>query len=160
MSGRHALYAGTFDPFTLGHLDVVRRAAGLFGQVTVGVARNPLKHPLFTPEERVEMIEEAIADTDGVRVTAFDGLTVDFARRHGMTVLVKGLRGPADLDSELQQAAMNHELAPELITVFLPATPNQAFVSSSILKDVASQGRDVAAFLPEPVARRIKEKFR
>ncbi|MFZ0218188.1 MAG: pantetheine-phosphate adenylyltransferase [Candidatus Dormiibacterota bacterium] len=158
--GRHALYAGTFDPFTLGHLEIVRRSAAIFGEVTVGVARNPEKRPLFTPEERVTMIGEAIAGLAGAHVVAFAGLTVDFAHANGMTVLVKGLRTAADLDAELQQAVMNAALAPDLETVFLPAAANQLFVSSSILKDVASEGRDVEAFLPAPVALRIKEKFR
>jgi pantetheine-phosphate adenylyltransferase len=158
---RRALYPGSFDPFTNGHLDVVQRAARLFDALVVAVAANPEKRaPLFTPDERVEMIREAVADVPNVEVTTYRGLTVDFARGRGFTALVKGLRLPSDFEAELQQALMNRELAPEIETVFLMSGFAQIFVSSSILKDVAGHGRDVTRFVPPVVAKRLEEKFR
>jgi pantetheine-phosphate adenylyltransferase len=158
---RRGLYPGSFDPFTHGHLDVVRRAAGLFDELIVAVAANPEKRaPLFSPDERVEMIREAAAGVPGVEVTTYRGLTVDYARARGVRALVKGLRLPSDFEPELQQALMNRELAPEIETVFLMSGFAQIFVSSSILKDVAGHGRDVSQFVPPVVARRLEEKFR
>ncbi len=156
-----ALYPGSFDPFTNGHLDVVRRAARLFDDLIVAIAANPEKRaPLFSPDERVEMIRETVAELPGVEVTSYRGLTVDFARSRGVTALVKGLRLPADFEAELQQALMNRELEPEIETVFLMSGFAQIYVSSSILKDVASHGRDVTEFVPPVVAMRLEEKFR
>jgi pantetheine-phosphate adenylyltransferase len=158
---RRALFPGSFDPFTNGHLDVARRAAGLFDELIVAIAANPAKRaPLFTPDERVEMIREALSGVAGVEVTSFRGLTVEFARSRGVAALVKGLRLPGDFEPELQQALMNRELVPEIDTVFLMSGFGQIFVSSSILKDVASHGRDVSPFVPPVVAKRLEEKFR
>jgi pantetheine-phosphate adenylyltransferase len=158
---RRALFPGSFDPFTNGHLDVARRAAALFDELIVAVAANPEKRtPLFTPDERAEMIRETLADVGNVEVTTYRGLTVEYARHRGVAALVKGLRLPADFEAELQQALMNRELAPEVQTVFLMSEVAQIFVSSSILKDVASHGRDVAEFVPPVVAKRLEEKFR
>ncbi len=155
-----ALYPGSFDPFTYGHLDVVRRATALFDAVIVGVAANPEKRaPLFTPDERVTMISEAVKGLSGVEVATFHGLTVEFARSVGASALLKGLRVYSDFEAELQQALMNRQLAPEIETVFLMSGYAQIFVSSSILKDVASHGGDVSSFVPEVVAQRLKEKF-
>lgn len=156
---RVALYPGTFDPLTLGHLDVIERALDLFDEVVIGVSDNPGKNPLFGPEERVEMVRESVA-RPGVRVVHYAGLTVDCAVREGATVLVRGLRTTSDLESELQQAMMNREMDPDLQTVFLPAQASRVYLSSSILKEVARYGRDVSAFVPEPVVRRLKEKLR
>lgn len=159
MSGP-ALYPGSFDPFTNGHLDIVDRALRLFDRLVVAVAANPEKRtPLFSPEERVTMIRETLADRPGVEVTSYRGLTVDFARSRGIRVLVKGLRLPSDFEAEFQQALMNRQLAPEIDTVFLISGLPQLFVSSSILKDVAGHGRDVGRFVPPVVARRLKERF-
>ena len=158
---RRALYPGSFDPFTNGHLDVVQRAAALFDEVIVAVAANPQKRePLFSPDERVAVIREALAGLPGVEVTTYRGLTVDFARSRGVTAVVKGLRTAADFEAEFQQALMNRELAPEIETVFLMSGFAQIFVSSTILKDVAGHGRDVSRFVPAAVARRLEEKFR
>jgi pantetheine-phosphate adenylyltransferase len=157
---RRALYPGSFDPFTNGHLDVVTRAVRTFDVVIVAVAANPEKRaPLFTPDERVAMIREALAELPGVEVTTYRGLTVDFARSLGVTILVKGLRVYSDFEAELQQALMNRELAPDVDTVFLMSGVAQIYVSSSILKDVASHGRDVSQFVPPVVALRLEEKF-
>src|SRR5260370_39948673 len=158
---RRALYPGSFDPFTNSHLDVVRRAARLFDDLIVAIAANPEKRaPLFNPDARVEMIRETVAELPGVEVTTYRGLTVDFARSRGVTALVKGLRLPSDFEAELQQALMNRELAPEIETVFLMSGFAQIFVSSSILEDVASHGRDVTEFVPPVVPMRLEEKFR
>jgi len=158
---RRGLYPGSFDPFTHGHLDVVRRAARLFDELIVAVAANPEKRaPLFTPDERVEMIREAVAGLAGVEVTAYRGLTVEYGRARGVSALVKGLRLPSDFEAELRQALMNRELAPEIETVFLMSGSAHIYVSSSILKDVAGHGRDVSQFVPAAVARRLEERFR
>jgi len=155
-----ALYPGSFDPFTNGHLDIVDRALRLFDGLVVAVAANPEKRlPLFSPEERVAMIREALADRASVEVTSYQGLTVEFARSRGIRVVVKGLRVPSDFEAELQQALMNRQLAPEIETVFLMSGMSQIFVSSSILKDIAARGHDVDRFVPPVVARRLKERF-
>jgi len=154
-----ALYPATFDPFTNGHLDVLERALLIFDKVYVGVLRNPGKNPLFTVEERVEMIRETMSDRDNIEVGAFHGLTVDFARQIGARALVRGLRSYSDFDTELQLALMNRKLAPDVQTIFLMSSFAHIFVSSSTIKDIASYGRDVGEFTPPPVAQRLKEKF-
>src|SRR2546428_11912877 len=154
------MYPGSFDPFTNGHLDVVDRALGIFDDLLIAVAANPDKRaPLFTAEERVEMIQESLAGRPHVDVTTYTGLTVDFARQRGIRTLVKGLRAYSDFDAELQQALMNRKLAPDVNTVFLMSSFTHIFVSSSILKDIASHGREVSDFVPAAVAQRLKEKF-
>jgi pantetheine-phosphate adenylyltransferase len=125
----------------------------------IGVSENLGKSPLFAPEERVAMVREALGELPAMRVIAYGGLTVDCAEREGCTVLVRGLRTTSDLESELQQAMMNREMVAELQTVFLPAQASRVYLSSSILKEVARYGRDISAFVPEPVARRLKEKL-
>ena len=161
MSEKIAVYPGSFDPFTNGHLDVVDRALGIFDRVIVAVAANPDKRqPLFTVEERVKLIEESLKGRNGVEVTSYKGLTVEFARSLGATTLVKGLRAYSDFDAELQQALMNRKLAPDIHTVFLMSGFAHIFVSSSILKDIASYGGKVADLVPPPVARALKEKYR
>jgi pantetheine-phosphate adenylyltransferase len=154
------MYPGSFDPFTNGHLDVVERALGIFDELLIAVADNPDKRtPLFTAGERVALIQESVAERPGIEVTTYTGLTVDFARRREIKTLVKGLRAYSDFDAELQQALMNRKLAPDIHTVFLMSSFTHIFVSSSILKDIASHGRDVSEFVPPVVAERLKEKF-
>jgi len=161
VSEKIAVYPGSFDPFTNGHLDVVDRALGIFDRVIVAVAANPDKRqPLFTVEERVKLIEESLKGRNGVEVTSYKGLTVEFARSLGATTLVKGLRAYSDFDAELQQALMNRKLAPDIHTVFLMSGFAHIFVSSSILKDIASYGGKVDDLVPPPVARALKEKYR
>ena len=156
-----AVYPGSFDPFTNGHLDVVDRALGIFDKLIVAVAANPDKRqPLFAVEERVQLIKASLEGRDRVEVTSYTGLTVEFARSHGARTLVKGLRAYSDFDSELQQALMNRKLAPDIHTVFLMSSFAHIFVSSSILKDIASYGGKVSDLVPPPVARALKEKFR
>jgi pantetheine-phosphate adenylyltransferase len=161
LSEKVAVYPGSFDPFTNGHLDVVDRALGIFDRLIIAVAANPDKRqPLFTVEERVKLIQDSLKGRDRVEVTSFTGLTVEFARSRGATTLVKGLRAYSDFDAELQQALMNRKLAPDIHTVFLMSSFTHIFVSSSILKDIASYGGKVSDLVPPPVARALKEKYR
>jgi pantetheine-phosphate adenylyltransferase len=156
-----AVYPGSFDPFTNGHLDVVDRALGIFDRLIVAVAANPEKRqPLFTVEERVKLIQESLQPRQRVEVASFTGLTVEYARSRGANTLVKGLRAYSDFDAELQQALMNRKLAPDIHTVFLMSGFAHIFVSSSILKDIASYGGQVADLVPPPIARALKEKYR
>ena len=156
-----AVYPGSFDPFTNGHLDVVDRALGIFDKLIVAVAANPEKRqPLFTVEERVKLITASLKDRDRVEVSGYKGLTVEFARTRGARTIVKGLRAYSDFDAELQQALMNRKLAPDVHTVFLMSSFTHIFVSSSILKDIASYGGNVADLVPPPVAKALKEKYR
>jgi pantetheine-phosphate adenylyltransferase len=156
-----AVYPGSFDPFTNGHLDVVDRALGIFDKLIVAVAANPEKRqPLFTVDERVKLITASLKERDRVEVSGYKGLTVEFARARGARTIVKGLRAYSDFDAELQQALMNRKLAPDVHTVFLMSSFAHIFVSSSILKDIASYGGNVADLVPPPVARALKEKYR
>jgi len=156
-----AVYPGSFDPLTNGHLDVVDRALGIFDRLIVAVAANPEKRkPLFTVEERMRLISASLKGRENVEVASFKGLTVEFARSRGATTLVKGLRAYSDFDAELQQALMNRKLAPDIHTVFLMSSFTHIFVSSSILKDIASYGGNVADLVPPAVARALKEKYR
>ncbi len=156
-----AVYPGSFDPFTNGHLDVVDRALGIFDKLVVAVAANPDKRqPLFTVDERLQLIRASLKGRDRIEVASYKGLTVEFARSRGARTIVKGLRAYSDFDAELQQALMNRKLAPDVHTVFLMSSFTHIFVSSSILKDIASYGGNVADLVPPPVARALKEKYR
>ena len=161
MSDKTAVYPGSFDPFTNGHLDVVERALGIFDRLIVAVAANPDKRqPLFSVDQRVQLIKDAVHGHDRVEVSSYTGLTVEYARSRGATTLVKGLRAYSDFDAELQQALMNRKLAPDIHTVFLMSSFAHIFVSSSILKDIASYGGNVSDLVPPSVAKALKEKFR
>jgi pantetheine-phosphate adenylyltransferase len=153
------VYAGTFDPITCGHLSVVERGLRLFDQVIVVVAHNPLKTPLFSPDERVEMIREATARWPEVECTSTAGYVVELARARGARHLLRGVRGSTDVDAEIALASLNHGLAPEIETVFVPARPDLAEVSSSRLKEMALRGEDLARFCPAAVARRLRERL-
>jgi pantetheine-phosphate adenylyltransferase len=153
-----ALCPGMFDPVTNGHLDIVHRAAALFDRVVVAVVENPTKEPLFGTEERVAMLEEAVADLRGAEVSSFGGLLVDYARERGVDVIVKGLRAVSDFDYELQMAQMNRHLS-RIETYFVPTSPKWSYLSSSLVKQVAKYGGDVSGMVPEHVARSLKERF-
>jgi pantetheine-phosphate adenylyltransferase len=154
-----ALCPGSFDPPTNGHVDVVERAARHFDRVLVAVARNPGKQPLFDAEERVKLLQEALAGLAGVEVVAHEGLLVDLARERGADVIVKGLRAGSDVEYELQMAQMNATLAPGLETLFVTATPAWAFLSSSLVKEVARYGGGIDGFVPPVVAEGLKRKL-
>ncbi|HSS92938.1 MAG TPA: pantetheine-phosphate adenylyltransferase [Candidatus Dormibacteraeota bacterium] len=160
MTDKTAVYPGSFDPFTNGHLDVVERALGIFDHLIVAVAANPDKRlPLFTVDERVRLITDALKGHDRVEVASYTGLTVEYARSRGANTLVKGLRAYSDFDAELQQALMNRKLAPDIHTVFLMSSFAHIYVSSSILKDIASYGGNVSDLVPPAVSKALKEKF-
>jgi pantetheine-phosphate adenylyltransferase len=158
---RVAIFPGSFDPMTMAHLDVARRAASLFDRLIIGVLHNPRKSPLFPIERRVELIRASVADLGGhVEVEAFDGLTVEFARRQGAGILVRGLRAISDFEAELQMAHTNRRLEHRVDTVFLMTALEYGFVSSTLAKEVAQFGGDVSGMVPEPVARALAERFR
>jgi pantetheine-phosphate adenylyltransferase len=151
---RRAVCPGSFDPVTNGHLDIVGRAAKLFDEVVVAIGVNASKHRLFTPEERIAMLEEATAGIPHVRVAGFEGLIVDFCREIGAVAIVKGLRGAGDYEYELPMAQMNSHLT-DVETVFLPGAVGNAFVSSSLIKEVAALGGDVRGLVPEAVREQL-----
>ncbi|HXF81746.1 MAG TPA: pantetheine-phosphate adenylyltransferase [bacterium] len=155
-----AIYPGSFDPVHLGHLDLIERAARVFDQVVVAVARNAEKEGLFTPAERLEMLRQATRHLRNVEVDAFDGLTVEYARRRGATVLLKGLRAVVDFEYELKQASMNARLAPEIDTVFFMTAAPFYFLSSTLIREVARLGGPVTGLVPEGVEERLRAKFR
>ena len=155
-----AICPGSYDPVTFGHLDVITRAARIFDRVVVGVVRDPThKATLFTVEERVEFLREALADYDNVEVDVFSELVVEFARRWGAKTMVKGLRAISDFEWEFQMHHLNRKLAPEVETMYLMSSPQYSFLSSSGVKEVASFGGNVDDLVPEPVARRFEELY-
>lgn len=154
-----ALYSGSFDPVTYGHIDIIKRAANIFDQVVVAVLNNKAKNPLFSVEERVNMLEETTKDLKNVKVTSFSGLLVDFAKEENINVIVRGLRAVTDFEYELQMAQTNHELLPEVDTMFLTTSILYSYVSSTIVREVASYHGDVSHFVPECIAQKIYSKY-
>ena len=154
-----ALYPGSFDPPTNGHIDLIQRGAKLFEHLTVAVLNNSAKNPFFTADERVEMLRESVAAIGNVSVATFDGLMVNFARSLGCTAVLRGIRAISDYEYEFQMALMNRRLAPEIETVFLQPAGRYSFVSSRMLKEVAKFGGDVTGLLPPNVVRRLKSRL-
>jgi pantetheine-phosphate adenylyltransferase len=155
-----AIYPGTYDPVTLGHVDVITRAAGIFDRVVVGVVANPQhKAPMFSLEERVDFLREALGALENVEVDVFSELVVDFARRWEAKVIVKGLRVISDFEWEFQMNQLNRTLAPDIETVYVMASPQVSFVSSSGVKEIASFGGSVEELVPEAVAQRFAELY-
>ena len=152
-----ALCPGTFDPVTNGHLDIVRRAAGLFDRVVVAVIENPAKQPMFAVEERVTMLKEAVSEMENVEIDSFSGLLVDYARSRDLGIVVKGLRAVTDFDYELQMAQMNRHLS-GVETCFVPTSPEWSYLSSSLVKEVARYGGDVSRLVPAHVLAALKER--
>lgn len=153
---RHAVYAGSFDPVTLGHEDIVRRGARIFERLTVAVGVNPEKDPLFAPDERLELLRQVFGDARNVEVAQFQGLTVDFVQKCSAAVMLRGIRTVSDLESEFSMALANHKLAPQIETVFLMASERHSHISSSVIRQIAMLGQGTAAdklreFVPEPV---------
>jgi len=156
---RRAVCPGSFDPVTLGHLDIIGRASALYDEVVVAVGMNAAKQRMFSFEERTEMLVEATAEYPNVVVDAFDGLIVDFCKERGIQVIVKGLRAISDFDYELQMAQMNHGLA-GIETMFMTTNPLYSFLSSSLVKEVATYGGDVSGLVPDVAGRRLAERAR
>lgn len=155
-----ALYPGSFDPVTLGHLDLVDRALNLFESITVAVADNSGKKALFDLDDRVEMLQEVLADRQRITVASFSGLVVDYCKAQGFTAILRGLRTVSDFEYEYQMALTNRHLNPHVETVFVMPSVAHSYVSSSLIKDVLRNGGDVSHFLPETVEKRLRARLR
>ena len=164
MTTRTAIYGGSFDPLTNGHLDVLKGALAIADKVFVAIGIHPGKAPLFSFEERVRLIEdsaraELTRDWQRIEVVAFDNLIIDAAREHGASILIRGLRDGTDLDYEMQMAGMNETMAPDLQTVFLPASPSVRTITATLVRQIASMGGDIRPFVPAAVAAALASKF-
>ncbi len=156
---RHCIYPGTFDPITYGHLDVLERAARLFDQVTVAIAHNPGKDPLFTAAQRLAMLKASLTKLPNVTATTFDGLLVDFAQQQGATAIIRGLRALSDFEFEFNMALMNRHLKPGIETIFVMPNELYSYTSSNLVKQVAKYGGDITHFVPPNVAAELKKIF-
>jgi pantetheine-phosphate adenylyltransferase len=155
-----AMYPGSFDPITNGHVDIIERGLSVFDRIVVAVLENPKKAPLFTTKERVRMIQDIFASKKEVEVRAFDGLLVDFARARGTRVVMRGLRAISDFEYEFQMALMNRNLAPDIETFFMMPNVNYSFLSSNLVREVAALGGSVEGLVPGPVARKLRDKIK
>ena len=157
--GKLAIYPGTFDPITNGHLDIIQRAVNLFDRVIVGVTTNPAKTPLFSADERVEMIQKSVSNLASVAVEHFDGLLMNYAKKKEANVIVRGLRAITDFEFEFQMALVNRRLAEHVVTVFLMPNEKYTYLNSTIVKEVAKFDGDVRSFVPKDVDERLRKKF-
>lgn len=157
---RIGVYPGSFDPVTYGHLDIILRASKVFDRLIIAVLRNSSKKPLFTVEERVNMIRMATEGIANVEVEAFDGLTVDFAQRKGSTTIVRGLRAISDFEYELQIAQTNHKINTKIDTIFFNTSVEYSYLSSSIVREIASYGGDISNFVPAEIEKLVLEKYK
>ena len=155
-----AIYPGTFDPITYGHIDLIKRAQEIFSEVIVAVGHNPHKRPLFTLKERVEMLKKATVGMSGTIIDEFDGLVVDYARRQKAKVLIRGLRMISDFEYEFQMALTNRKLSPDIETIFLMPQESYRYLSSKLLKEAASLGADLSSFVPDFVEKALKKKLK
>jgi pantetheine-phosphate adenylyltransferase len=165
MSKRIAIYAGSFDPLTRGHLDVIKASLAVADTIFAGIGIQASKTPVFSLEERKRLIESVAAaelgeDAKRIKVVSFDGLVIEAARKFGASIIIRGLRDGTDLDYEMQMAGMNETMAPELQTVFLPASPSVRTITATLVRQIASMGGDVRPFVPPAVARALKNKFK
>lgn len=156
---RHCIYPGTFDPITFGHLDVLARAARLFDRVTVAIAHNPGKGPLFSPEQRLELVRAVTTDLPNVEATLFDGLLVEFARAHDAIAVIRGIRALSDFEFEFNMALMNRHLEPALETIFVMPRETYSYTSSNLVKQVAKLGGDVSHFVPPAVGQALRAAY-
>ena len=154
-----AIYPGSFDPVTLGHLDIIRRSSAIADELIVGILNNKAKTPLFSVGERVKMLEEVTKDFQNVKIIPFEGLLVEFAKQMDAKVIVRGLRAITDFEYELQMSQTNHKIEPEIETLFLTTSLEFSFLSSTTVKEVASFGGDITQFVPEVIVKKIKEKM-
>ena len=153
-----AIYPGSFDPVTFGHLDIIKRSAEMFDEVIVGVLINNSKKPLFSAEERTEMLRQAVAQYENVSVIHFDGLLIDFMKANDISVIVRGLRAITDFEYELQMAQTNHKLASDVETIFLTTNLKYSYLSSTMVKEVAAFGGDISQFVPEYIEQQVWKK--
>jgi pantetheine-phosphate adenylyltransferase len=165
MSKRIAIYAGSFDPLTRGHLDVLKASLAVADTIYAGIGIQASKTPVFSLEERKKLIESVAAselgeDAKRIKVVSFDGLVIEAARKFGASIIIRGLRDGTDLDYEMQMAGMNETMAPELQTVFLPASPSVRTITATLVRQIASMGGDIRPFVPAAVARALKNKFK
>lgn len=156
---RKAVYPGSFDPVTFGHLDIIERSARMCDHLIIGVLNNNSKTPLFSVEERVNMLKSLTSDFDNVEVKSFGGLMIDFVRANQADAVIRGLRAVTDFEYELQIAQTNRVIAPEVDTVFLTTNLKYSYLSSSIVKEIASYGGEISAFVPENIAERVRKKI-
>lgn len=156
----NAVYAGTFDPITLGHVDLIERASRLFGEVIIGIAASPNKKPLFTLDERVALAREVVSHLPNVKVFGFQSLLLEFAREHHAKVILRGLRAVADFDYEFQLASMNRHMDHEIESMFLMPAEKYMYLSSSMVREIASLGGDVASFVPSAVKEALVHKYK
>lgn len=156
---RLAVYAGSFDPPTLGHLDLIERASALFSDVIVGIGRHPTRSPLFTVEERLDLVARVSAHLPNVTVDAFDSLLIDYCKQKKASVIVRGLRAATDFEYELQIAHANADLEPDVDTVFLPTRTKNGFISASLVREIASHGGDVSRYAPAAVCAALSAKY-
>lgn len=157
---RKAICPGSFDPITNGHIDIIKRAAELFDEVTVLVVSNPDKRCVFSPEERCDLIEKAVEGIDGVKVGSFSGLLADYVKQNKVSAIVKGIRSSSDFEYEFQMALANRSLAPEAETVFITADPQNMYVSSSLIRQIAAFGGDVSDFVPKCIVEEIEKRLK
>ena len=155
-----AVYPGSFDPVTHGHMDIIRRSASVFDKLIVGVLRNKSKNPLFTVQERVKMIQEVTSDIENVEVVDFDGLLIDFVHKVGAKAIVRGLRAVTDFEYELQMSLTNKVIAPDVETVFLTTNLQYSYLSSSIVEEIASYNGDISHFVDKRVEKAIQDKMK
>lgn len=154
-----AVYAGTFDPITFGHIDLIDRAARIFDKIIIGIAKSPHKKPLFTLSERVELASEVLSANKNVVVMGFDSLLLDFAKEHQANVFLRGLRTVTDFDYEFQLASMNRYLGPKIESIFLMPSEKYMCISSTLIREIASLGGDVSGFVPHKIAAALKQKY-
>lgn len=157
---KKAVCPGSFDPITNGHIDIIKRAAELFDEVTVLVVTNPDKKCVFSPEERCSLIEKAIEGSENVKVDSFSGLLADYVKQNGMSAIVKGIRSSSDFEYEFQMALANRSLAPNAETVFITADPQNMYVSSSLIRQIAGFGGDVSDFVPKNIVLEIEKRLK
>lgn len=159
MIKRRAVYPGTFDPITYGHIDIIKRAFELFDEVFIAVAKNTEKEPLFKTEERLALTKQATKEFKGVHVETFDGLVVKYAASKGVRILIRGLRATSDFDYEFQMALTNQKLAPNIETIYLMPSETYFYISSRLIKEIARLGGNIEYFVPSFVAKKLKEKL-
>ncbi len=156
---RICVYPGSFDPITVGHMDIIRRASRIFDRVIVAVLHNPAKKGCFPLEQRLTMIEKACADLPTVSADAFDGLLVEYLKKTGAQVVVRGLRAVTDFEAEFQMAQVNHQVSPEMETLFMMTLPEHAYISSSVVRELATFGGDITQFVPAEILDEVREHF-